>query len=75
MMIGQNNSHNNNKGILYPKQYEFCTKHSTTHTVLDVTTCLFDNINDKSFSRLVMLDLRKAFDTVSHEQLLLKLEH
>ena len=53
--------------ILYPKQYGFRTKHSTTHAVLDITTGLFDNINDKIFSCLVMLDLRKAFDTVSHE--------
>ena len=60
---------------LDPKQYGFCTKHTTTHAVLDITTCLFDDINDKSFSCLVSLDLRKAFDTVSHERLLLKLEH
>ena len=63
------------RSILYPKQYGFRTKYSTTHAVLDITTSLFDNIKDKIFSCLVMLDLRKAFDTVSHERLLLKLEH
>ena len=51
--------------IFYPKQYGFCIKHSTTHAVLDITTCLFDNINDKILSCLIMLDLRQAFDTVS----------
>ena len=61
--------------ILFPKQYGFRTKHSTTHAVLDITTYLLDNINDKIFSCLVMLDLLKAFDTVSHKRLLLKLEH
>ena len=61
--------------IFHPKQYGFRTKHSTTHAVLDDTTCLFDNINNKIFSCLVILDLRKALDTALHERLLLKLEH
>ena len=50
-------------------------KHSTTHAVLDVTHCLFDNINDSMFSCLAMLDLRKAFDTVSQKRFFLELEH
>ena len=41
--------------IFYPKQYGFRTMHSTPHAVLDITTCLFNNINDKIFSSLVML--------------------
>ena len=40
--------------------------------MIDITTCLFNNIDDKIFSCLIMIDLRKAFDTVSHERLLSK---
>ena len=40
-----------------------------------ITTVLHDNLNNKILSYLVMIDLKKVFDTVSHERLLLKLEH
>ena len=55
-----------------------------TNTVFDltillcmryITTVLYDNLNNKILSWLVMIDLKKVFDTVSHERLLLKLEH
>ena len=50
-------------------------KHSTTHAVLNVTYCLFDNIIDSMFSCLAMLDLHKAFNTVSQKRFFLELEH
>ena len=53
---------------------KFSFRHSTTHAALNIIICLFDNINDKSFSCFVILDLSKACDTKSHELLLLKLE-
>ena len=55
-----------------------------TNTVFDqtillcmryITTVLYDNLNNKILSWLVMIDLKKVFDTVLHERLLLKLEH
>ena len=61
--------------VLYPHQYGFRSNHSTTHALLDIISTLHDNLNNKILSCLVMIDLRKAFDTVSHERLLLKLEH
>ena len=61
--------------VFNPYQYGFRAKHSTTHALLDITTSLYDNLNKKILSSLVLLDLRKAFDTVSHQRLLLKLEH
>ena len=36
---------------------------------------MYDNINSKLCSGLVTLDLTKAFDTVCHKRLLLKLDH
>ena len=43
--------------------------------MLDVVTTIYDNINEKLFSRLLLIDLRKAFDTVCHQTLLIKMEH
>ena len=43
--------------------------------LLDVITSTYDNINDNAFTGLVMVDLKKAFDTVSHSILLSKLQN
>ena len=70
--------------ILFGKTQDFTSQSNTDFAqsiplhllhMLCIATCPFDNVNDKIFSCLVMPDLRKAFDAVSHERLLLKLEH
>ena len=38
-------------------------------------TNTYDNISENMFTALMMLDLKKAFDTVSHDILLLKLHN
>ena len=43
--------------------------------MLDVVTTIYDNINEKLFLELLLIDLRKAFDTVFHQTLLIKMEH
>ena len=43
------------------------------HAMLDVVTSGYDNINESCYTALSFVDLRKAFDTVSHEILLIKL--
>ena len=40
-----------------------------------MTTLTYDAIQNKNYSALLLMDLRKAFDTVSHEILLPKLFH
>ena len=54
--------------------YGFRANHSSTHAQLDITTSLYDNLNEKILSSLVLPDFQKAFGTVSHQCLLLKLE-
>ena len=63
------------KSILIPTQYGFRPHHSTQHAILDIITIAYHNIENKDFTALVTLDLTKAFDTVCHERLLIKLHH
>ena len=60
---------------MLPTQYGFRANHSTSHALTDVLTSLYDNINDENYTALLLLDLKKAFDTVNHKTLLTKLEH
>ena len=60
--------------VIYPKQYGFQKKVSITHAMLDVVTTIHYNIYEKLFSELLLIDLR-AFDTVCHQTLLIKMEH
>ena len=59
--------------ILLPRQYGLCAGRSIFHALLDVMTNTYDKISEKMFTALMMLDLKKAFDSVNHDILLLKL--
>ena len=61
--------------ILYNYQYGFREKHSVLHALLDVTSLGYNAIQNKKHSAFIFMDLRKAFDTVSHKILLQKLYH
>ena len=43
--------------VIYPKQYGFLKKVSTTHAMLDVVTTIYDNMYEKLFSGLLLIDL------------------
>ena len=60
---------------IVPSQYGFRNNRSTIHAIFDVVTSCFDNISSKNFSSLLFLDIKKAFDSVSHKKLLQKLHH
>ena len=43
--------------------------------MLDLLTSTYDNINDNKHTAFLLLDLKKAFDTVNHSILLRKLQY
>ena len=63
------------QSILSPTQYGFRPESSTEFTILNIVSSCNENINDKLFTGLIMIDLKKAFDSVTHSILLQKLEH
>ena len=52
--------------VIYENQYGFQSNISTSRVMLDVVTSSYDNIDAYSCTRLAFVDLKKAFDTVSH---------
>ena len=61
--------------IIYENQYGFQSNVSTVLAMLDVVTSCYDNINESCYTASSFVDLGKAFDTVSHETLVMKLSH
>ena len=48
--------------------------HSTVSALLDSTNSWYVNMDSKMFNLVVLLDLKKTFDTIDHSILLSKLE-
>ena len=60
--------------IISEQQFGFRKQHSTTHAVTDVHSQISKNLDNKQHTCVILLDFRKAFDTVNHQILLRKLE-
>ena len=60
--------------ILYKKQYGFRSNHSCEQAIQDLCSHILINKEKNLITTVIYLDLSKAFDTLSHELLLKKLE-
>jgi len=61
--------------VLFQSQYGFRKKHSTNLATTELMTKILHAIDNNEYKIGVFLDLAKAFDTINHEMLLIKLEH
>ena len=63
-----------NTGQLYVSQYGFRKKHACEHAVGELVSAIVKGFEEGKHTAGVFLDLSKAFDTLNHASLLLKLE-
>ena len=61
--------------ILYERQSGFRKKHTTMFPLIDVVTECFEKINNRMYTCVIALDIKKAFHSVNHTILLQKLSH
>ena len=61
--------------IITSKQFGFLKQHSTEHAILDLKEFITESLDKRKLTAVLFLDLKKAFDTVSHSILLQKLKH
>ena len=61
-------------GYLDPSQHGFLPKRSTVTNLLEYVTFLSEKLETKDQVDMIYMDLSKAFDTISHDQLISKLQ-
>ena len=65
----------NDNNSIYPLQFGFRQKFSTTHALISLTEDIRKNLDEGNIGCDIFVDLQEAFYTVEHNILLAKLEH
>ena len=65
----------NKYDILYQHQYGFRKNHSTYMPMILLSDLISQNLDNGLFTLTIFLDFKKAFDSINHEILLLKLDY
>jgi len=73
LMHGQVSKYLTMNNLLYDYQFGFRKRHSTALALIEVVDNIYHNLDEGNRCCGVYLDLQKAYDTVNHELLLIKL--
>ena len=65
----------NRFNCFYKYRFGFRNKHSTTHTLIEITENIREALDNGNYACGVFIDLQKAFDTVNHDILFRKLNY
>ena len=57
----------NDNNSIYPLQFGFRQKFSTTHALISLTEDIRKNLDEGNIGCGIFVDLQKAFDTVEHD--------
>ena len=61
--------------VIYDKQFGFRKYHSTSHAINFSVNQIIDELKVRNHVLGIFIDLSKAFDTIDHGKLIVKLEH
>ena len=65
----------NKNNVIYNLQFGFRQQYSTSHTLININENIRKALYYGNIGCGVFIDLQKAFDTVQHQILLVKLNH
>ena len=63
------------KNVIHSKQFGFRKNHSTGHAINYSINKIINELQECNHVIGIFIDLSKAFDTIDHEKLIVKLEH
>ena len=61
--------------MVYNCQFGFRKKRSTIHTVTDIITQRYKKLENKLHCSLILMDIKKAFDSIDYQTFIEKLNH